>query len=179
MIDQPTPGHLSPGQPFPHLDLPRAGGGRVNTDDFKPGFMTLLNVYRGLHCPRCQRQLADIVANKARLDALGVEVVSISTDPGDRAAKAVAEWGLGDMAVGYDLSIATARSLGLYISQTIREAEPALFVEAGVFFIQRDGVLWGSSINTFPFLRPTAEQLVDAVTMAKERNYPPRGDVAA
>jgi peroxiredoxin len=171
--------HLTAGQPFPQLDLPRAGGGRVNTGDFRPGFMTLLNVYRGLHCPRCARQLVDIVANRARFDALGVEVVSISTDPRDRAEQAVAEWGLGDMAVGYDLPIATARSLGLNISRTIREAEPALFVEAAVFFIQRDGVLWGSSINSFPFLRPTAEQLLDALEMAKERNYPPRGDVAA
>ncbi|MHA1569513.1 MAG: redoxin domain-containing protein [Alphaproteobacteria bacterium] len=171
--------HLIAGQPFPQLDLPRAGGGRVNTAEFRPGFMTLLNVYRGLHCPRCARQLADIVANKARFDALGVEVVSISTDPRDRAEQAVADWGLGDMPVGYDLPIATARSMGLNISQTIREAEPALFVEAAVFFIRRDGVLWGSSINSFPFLRPTAEQLLDAIEMASVRNYPPRGDVAA
>ena len=171
--------HLIAGQPFPQLDLPRAGGGRVNTGDFRPGFMTLLNVYRGLHCPRCARQLGDIVANKARFDAIGVEVVSISTDSRDRAETAVTEWGLGDMAVGYDLPIATARSLGLNISQTIREAEPALFVEAAVFFIRRDGVLWGSSINSFPFLRPTAEQLLDAFEMASARNYPPRGDVAA
>lgn len=171
--------HLTPGQPFPQLDLPRAGGGRLVTGDLKPGFMTLLNVYRGLHCPRCARQLGDIVANKARFDALGVEVVSISTDSRDRAEKAVVEWELGDMAVGYDLPIGTARSLGLNISQTIREAEPAFFAEAAVFFIQRDGVLWGSSINTFPFLRPTAGQLLDAVEMASGRNYPPRGDVAA
>jgi len=171
--------HLTPGQPFPQLDLPRAGGGRLVTGDLEPGFMTLLNVYRGLHCPRCARQLGDIVANKARFDALGVEVVSISTDSRDRAEKAVVEWELGDMAVGYDLPIGTARSLGLNISQTIREAEPAFFAEAAVFFIQRDGVLWGSSINTFPFLRPTAGQLLDAVEMASGRNYPPRGDVAA
>ena len=174
MTDRPIPG-----QPFPQLDLPRAGGGRLNTSDFRPGFMTLLNVYRGLHCPRCARQLGDIIANRARFDAIGVEVVSISTDPRDRAEKAIAEWGLGDMAVGYDLPIATARSLGLSISQTIREAEPAYFAEAAVFFIRCDGVLWGSSINTFPSLRPTADQLLDALEMAKERNYPPRGDVAA
>ena len=171
--------HLTPGQPFPQLDLPRASGGRLRMDEFTPGFMTLLNVYRGLHCPRCARQLGYIVANKARFDALGVEVVSISTDSRERAEKAVAEWGLGDMPVGYDLPIGTARSLGLNISQTIREAEPALFAEAAVFFIQRDGVLWGSSINTFPFLRPTADQLLDAAEMASGRNYAPRGDVAA
>jgi len=67
--------HLIPGQPFPQLDLPRVGGGRLVVGDLKPGFMTLINVYRGLHCPRCARQLGDIVANKARFDALGVEVV--------------------------------------------------------------------------------------------------------
>jgi hypothetical protein len=39
-------------------------------------------------------------------------------------------------------------------------------------------VLWGSSINTFPFLRPTADQHLDAAGMAKERNYPPLGDIA-
>jgi peroxiredoxin len=172
-------GHLIPGQPFPDLDLPRVGGGRVRSADFAPPFMTLLNVYRGLHCPRCARQLADIVAHLPEFDALGVEVVSISTDSRERAEKAVAEWGLGDMAVGYDLGIDTARSLGLNISETIREGEPALFAEAAVFFIRRDGVLWGSSINSFPFLRPTAEQLLDAATMAKERDYPPRGNVAA
>jgi len=167
------------GQPFPALDLPRAGGGRVRSAEFAPPFMTLLNVYRGLHCPRCQRQLRDIVAHRDRFDALGVEVVSISSDSQDRAEKAVAEWGLGDMPVGYDLTIADARRLGLNVSAAIGEAEPAHFAEAAVFFIRSDGTLWGSSINTFPFLRPTAEQLIDAATVAKERNYPARGTVAA
>ena len=123
--------HLTPGQPFPQLDLPRASGGRLRTDEFTPSFMTLLNVYRGLHCPRCARQLGDIVANKARFDALGVEVVSISTDSRERAEKAVAEWGLGDMPVGYDLPIGTARSLGLNISQTIREADRIVVMQHG------------------------------------------------
>jgi peroxiredoxin len=171
--------HAIPGQPFPALDLPRAGGGRMRSADFDPPFMTLLNVYRGLHCPRCQRQLRDIVANREKFDALGVEVVSISTDNRERAKKAVAEWALGDMAVGYDLPIGEARRLGLNISAAISDAEPALFAEAAVFFIHRDGTLWGSSINSFPFLRPTAEQLLDAATVAKERNYPSRGTVAA
>lgn len=167
------------GQHFPSFDLPRAGGGRVRSAEFAPPFMTLLNIYRGLHCPRCARQLADIVAHRGEFDALGVEVVSISTDSRERAEQAVIDWRLGNMAVGYGLPIDTARSLGLNISETIREGEPALFAEAAVFFIRPDGVLWGASVNTFPFLRPTAEQLLDAMTMAKQRNYPPRGNVAA
>ena len=168
-----------PGQPFPAIDLPRVGGGRLTNADFDGALFTVLNVYRGLHCPRCKRQLQDFVAHRAAFDAAGIKVVSISTDPGDRAETAVSEWGLGDMQVGYGLTVAQARGLGLFISETIREAEPAFFAEAGLFMIGGDGVLWGSSVNSFPFMRPTAEMILDAAKTRVERSYPPRGNVAA
>lgn len=170
---------LLPGTTFPAIDLPRVGGGRIDNTIFGKAGITVLNVYRGLHCPRCKRQLGDFVAHADAFAAADAQIVSISTDPADRAEQAVAEWGLGDMAVGYDLDIATARGLGLYISETIREAEPAFFAEAAVFLIQKDGTLWGSAVNTFPFIRPTAEQVLDAIATRAERNYPPRGNVAA
>jgi len=171
---------LIPGHLFPAIDVPRAGGGRIDNSFFAEARrMTVLNVYRGLHCPRCRRQLGDFIAHRDAFEAAGIRVVSISTDPEDRAETAVAEWGLGDMPVGYGLGIAEARGLGLYISEAIRESEPTLFVEAAVFLVQPDGVLWGSVVNTFPFIRPTAEQILDAVGMQTERNYPPRGNVVA
>lgn len=168
---------ILPGTPFPKIDLPRVGGGRVTNASFDASFMTVLNVYRGLHCPRCHRQFDDFIANRADLEAAGAKIVSISTDPQDRAEQAVAEWGLGDLEIGHDLSIEGARDLGLFISQAIREGETARFAEAAVFFIRPDGVLWGSSVNSFPFLRPTAAMILDAISTAKERSYPPRGDV--
>ena len=168
-----------PGQPFPPIDLPRVGGGRVTNHWFGDAEITILNVYRGLHCPRCKRQLQDFLANTDGFQAASAQIISISTDPAERAEAAVDEWGLGDMPVGYDLEIEVARDLGLYISQTIREAEPALFAEAALFVIQRDGTLWGSSVNSFPFMRPTAEQVLDALATRTARTYPPRGDVAA
>lgn len=170
---------LLPGQPFPHLTLPRVGGGQIDTAQFSAPYMTVLNVYRGLHCPRCKRQLEDFVAHREAMAAEGLEIVSVSTDPEDRARQAVAEWGLGDMAVGFGLTIAQARGLGLFISEAIREGETAFFAEAAVFMIRADGVLWGSSVNSFPFMRPTAEMILDAVDTAKARDYPPRGNVAA
>lgn len=165
-----------PGQPFPAVDLPRVGGGRVDNAIFSAFETTVLNVYRGLHCPRCRAQLGDLTRRQEDFAVAGAQVVSISTDPADRAEQAVRDWALGDMPVGYDLTIDAARGLGLFISRTIREAEPALFAEAAIFLVQRDGVLWGSSVNTFPFLRPTAVQLLDAIETRAARNYPPRGD---
>ncbi|MEM0989410.1 MAG: redoxin domain-containing protein [Pseudomonadota bacterium] len=170
---------LLPGQPFPALDLPRVGGGRLTNADFDGSAMTVLNVYRGLHCPRCKAQLEDFVAHRLEMDAAGIKIVSISTDPQDRAEQAVTEWGLGDMAIGYDLTVAGARDLGLFISEAIREGETAFFAEAAVFMIGSDGVLWGSSVNTFPFMRPTAAMILDAAETRRARNYPPRGNVAA
>ena len=170
---------LTPGQPFPSIDLPCVGGGRIDNASFTAPAFTILNVYRGLHCPRCRRQMEDFAAHRAVFAENGLEVVSISTDSLDRAEKAVADWALGDMRVGYDLSIADARALGLYISETIREAEPALFAEAAIFFIRPDGTFWGAAVNSFPFLRPTAEMILDAADVAATRNYPPRGNVAA
>lgn len=170
---------LLPGQPFPSLDLPRAGGGRITNADFDAPFMTVLNVYRGLHCPRCKAQLADFGNNALEFHASGIKVVSISTDPQDRAEQAVSEWELGDMVVGYDLTVEQARGLGLFISETIREAEPAFFAEAALFMIAEDGTLWGSAINSFPFMRPTAAMILDAAETRRARNYPPRGNVAA
>ena len=170
---------LVPGTQFPAIDLPMVGGGRLTNADFKAPAFTVLNVYRGLHCPRCHRQLVDFVAHKDQMAAAGIEVISISTDPADRAAQAVADWGLGDVKVGYDLTIDQARGLGTYVSEAIREGETAFFAEAAVFFIQPDGVLWGAAVNSFPFLRPTAEMILDAAETKATRSYPPRGNVAA
>ena len=170
---------LVPGQGFPAVDLAKVGGGRLTNADFDASFCTVVTVYRGLHCPRCKRQLEDFVAHRAAFDAAGIKVVSISTDPQDRAEQAVAEWGLGDMPVGYGMTVEQARGLGLFISETIREAEPAFFAEAGLFMIREDGVLWGSSINSFPFMRPTAEMILDAAKTRRDRDYPPRGNIAA
>lgn len=168
-----------PAQPFPAVDLPRQGGGRITNSDFSAPFMTVLNVYRGLHCPRCRAQMEDFTANRPAFEAQGIGVISISTDPEERADQARSEWAIGDMPLGYGLTIAQARGLGLYVSESIREGETDLFAEAGLFMIQPDGILWGAAVNSFPFLRPTAEMILDAVNTAKARAYPPRGNVAA
>ena len=170
---------IIPGTPFPAIDLARVGGGRVTNADFDAPFLTVLNVYRGLHCPRCKAQLADFTQNRPAFAAAGIKVVSISTDPADRAEQSVAEWGLGDMPVGYGLTIEQARGLGLFISEAIREGETAFFAESALFLIAEDGTLWGSAINTFPFMRPTAAMILDAAETRRARNYPPRGNIAA
>jgi len=168
---------LFPGTPFPTIDLPRIGGGRLTNDLFDAQAMTILNVYRGLHCPRCKAQFKDFREHETEFQAAGIKIAAISTDPQDRAEQAVQDWDLGSIPVGYGMEKSQAFDLGLFVSETIRDTEPAHFAEAGLFFILPDGTLWGSSINSFPFLRPSASMVLDAVSASRDRGYPPRGTV--
>ncbi len=170
---------LLPGQSFPEIDLPRVGGGRIDNSIFQGAKFTIFNVYRGLHCPRCKKQLQDIIAHMPQFAELDAQIVSVSTDGEDRAEQAVADWELGDLAIGHSLTIDQSRALGLYVSQPIQDSEPRPFAEPGVFIVLQDGTIWGSVVGTFPFIRPNAEQLLDAITIKDKRDYPARGTMAA
>ena len=45
---------LMPGGPVPDLEVALAGGGTWKLSDQKPETFTVVEVYRGLHCPRCK-----------------------------------------------------------------------------------------------------------------------------
>jgi len=108
--------------------------------------------------------------------ALGVEVIAASTDNVERAKQAKDEWELPRLTIAYDLGIAEARSWGLYISSAIREAEPPLFAEPGLFLIRPDRTLYAASIQTMPFARPNISEILGAVGFITKNNYPARGD---
>ena len=166
---------LVPAQPFPALELAKVGGGTVTLGKPATGRLQMVDVYRGLHCPRCKGHLSSIVENLAAFEAAGIDVVAASTDPAGRAEEAAREWRLSPITVAYGMTIPQARGLGLLISQSIREGETDQFAEPGVFYIRDDGTLYGSIVQTFPFARPGALDLAEVGKMIMERNYPPRG----
>ncbi|MEO0729759.1 MAG: redoxin domain-containing protein [Pseudomonadota bacterium] len=169
---------LVPGTPFPSVNVSMLNSERPSLISAETP-MTMIDVYRGLHCPRCKGHLEEIVAKKAAFADAGISVVALSTDPVDRAKEALSDWGLGPIAVGYGLSISDARKLGLAVSQSIREGETDQFAEPGVFFVQQDGTLYGSIVQTFPFARPKIDDLIEVGQVVRDRGYPPRGTLAA
>lgn len=168
---------LCPGRKFPDLRLPCVSGGYLDSSDFDAPSMTVLNVYRGLHCPRCKAQIIDFQNHSKVFEEAGIRLFSISTDDKTRAEQAVLEWHVDSRSVAYGLTLDQANELGLFISKSRTEAEPEYFAEAALFFISPDGTLWGSVLSTFPFVRPTAEMVLDAVSAARDRAYPARGTV--
>ena len=167
---------LKPRQPTPDVAVETLHGDTWRLSEQTPAAFTMILFYRGYHCPICRRYLRDIDNNLAKFTELGVEVIAISSDGQARAQKSWDEWELSNITVGYGLDLDKAREWGLYISNAIKEKEPEIFSEPGLFFIRPDGTLFMATVQTMPFARPTANQLLQAVSYIVENNYPARGE---
>ncbi len=166
---------LIPAAKLPDLSFSLVDGGSWQLAANPPGFMLLLEVYRGYHCPRCRLHLEALNDAKADFDTAKMDIIAVSMDTAEKAKTTRSEWGIKDLKLGYGLKLADAEKLGLFISQSIREGESDIFAEPGVFFIQPDLTLYGAVIGTFPFVRPAVADLLEVGMIVAERGYPPRG----
>ncbi|MHB1784988.1 MAG: peroxiredoxin-like family protein [Acidimicrobiales bacterium] len=167
----PTPTH-----PAPPLRLSLVGGGQFDLAGERPEHFTLLVFYRGWHCPICRGYLAQLDRAVDDLTSLGVGVVAVSGDAEDRARQSVEEWKLTGLRVGYGQDVASMRAWGLFVSKGVKEPEPELFGEPGVFLVRPDGTIYMVALNSMPAARPRVEDLVEAVRFFVERDYPARGE---
>ena len=167
---------VKPRQPAPSLEVKLLDGSLWRLSDAKPATFEMIVVYRGLHCPVCKTYLGDLEAKLPEFSKRGVDVIAVSTDSLERAAKAKTEWGLNNLRVGGELSIANARAWELFISRAIREGEPAEFSEPGLFLIKPDGSLFYASRNSAPWGRPPFDQMLRAIDVVTERKMTARGE---
>jgi len=171
--------HVKPGTLPPRLALALTGGG--STEDLflgsgEGGRFTLVVFYRGLHCPVCRRQLAELDKRLDDLRAVGVgRVVAVSMESAERSQQVVERWRIGELPVAYDLTEDTAREWGLFISTAIKDSEPAQFNEPGRFILDSDGTVYWSSVASMPFGRPSLDDTIAGIVYANEHTYPARG----
>ena len=170
---------LLPTQTPPALALALVGGG--STDDLNLGTgaggrFSLVVFYRGLHCPICRKQLAEIDKRLQDLEAAGIgRAVAVSMETADRSTRIVNEWHLSNLPVAYGLDEEAARAWGLNLSDAIKDGEPELFNEPGIFILDEDGTLFWSSTATMPFGRPSLDDVIAGVRYAQDHDYPARG----
>lgn len=135
---------------------------------------TMLFVYRGRHCPRCKRFLNKLNAVLPEW-AETLDVVVVSADTQEKAIADKEEFGW-DFDLCYGLTVPQMRSLGLYVSEPLSEAETTdLFAEPGAFGIQPDGTLMLVDISNGPAARPDLEELLDGMKFNISNNRPVRG----
>tara|TARA_B100000965_G_scaffold335481_1_gene301353 strand:+ start:1060 stop:1578 length:519 start_codon:yes stop_codon:yes gene_type:complete len=171
-MNRPTPKHDAPELKFPLL-----GGGNFNLKEQKPENFTLLIFYRGLHCPLCKKYLQQLQELLPDFKERGVDVVSVSMDTEKRARLSRQKWEVEQLQIGYDLDEKTAVSWGLFRSKGVKEGEPDLFSEPGLFLIDKQQKVYYSAINSNPWGRPYLASFVNAIDYIISANYPARGEV--
>jgi peroxiredoxin len=168
-----------PGSAAPALKLPRLGGGIYDLADSMPENFTVVFFYRGVHCPLCKAQLQELNERRTDIEKRGLKVAAVSMDDAERADRQTNEWDLGDLDIGYDMTEATARSWGLFLSKKERDGEPDMFAEPAIAIIYPDGRLYALYTQSVPFARPRLDDLLKGLDFIIEKNYPARGTLAA
>ena len=171
-----------PGDTMPAIDARLVGGGRWALAREKAEMLALLAFYRGIFCPVCRSWLADLDRLVPEFEKRGVTVIALTCDKKDAAEKAVKDWNLANLRVGYALAPEDARQAGLYISEgrginpATNQKEPMLFAEPAVLLVRPEGELYAAWIQSTPYARVHIAEVLTAVDNFVARNLPePRG----
>lgn len=165
---------LEAGAAMPEVSLPKVGGGAIKLGGARQGWQ-LVVVYRGKHCPLCKKYLGTLKELAPGFAAAKTEVVAVSGDPREKAEAFAGEIET-NFPIGFDLSVADMRRLGLYVStprspqETDRE-----FPEPGLFVVNPEGKAQIIDISNAPFARPDLGAILNGIKLIQERNYPIRG----
>lgn len=168
---------ITPKQQAPGLEINLVGGGTWKLSSQEPENFTMLVFYRGLHCPVCKSYTEELQKLKEKYEALGVNIVALSMDTEKRAKISKTEWSVADIPLGYGLTEAQAKEWGLYLSKGIKDAEPELFSEPGLFLIRPNNEVYYVALNSEPFGRPHLRSFIKSIDFVVNENYPARGEV--
>ena len=167
---------LDAGNAFPKLTVPELQGGMLTLGTPQGDRdWQLVVVYRGLHCPICKTYLATLEELAPEFHKIGVDVVTVSGDPKDKARAMANEKDLS-LPIGYDLSIAQMRELGLYVSDPRSPQETDQpFPEPALFVINDEGLIQIVDLSNAPFARPDLQSLLNGLKFVRDNGYPIRG----
>lgn len=170
-MNRPTPKHKAPELKFPLL-----GGGDWQLDQQDPENFTLIVFYRGLHCPICKKYLQQLETLIPDFKDRGVNVVAVSMDTEKRARLSRKDWQLKELTLGFGLDLQTAKKWGLYLSKAVKDGEPDVFSEPGLFLVDNTNEIYYSAMNSNPWGRPYLATFVKAVDYIVKSGYPARGE---
>ena len=167
---------LHAGSRMPKVSVPKVGGGELHLGSGE-GWRMLV-VYRGNHCPICRTYLKTLDGLLDQFRAINTDVIALSGDPKEKAETETREeaW---RFPVGYDLSEAQMRALGLYISAPRSPQETDRpFPEPALFVVNPQGNIHIIDISNAPFARPDLNGVHKGLKFIQEKQYPIRGTLA-
>lgn len=167
---------IKPRQKTPNLKVSLVNNTKWILSEQNPKHFTLIVFYRGKHCPVCKKQLEDLQKNIHKFEERGVHVIAISANTKELAEETHKEWDIENVPVGYNFSIDDARKWGLFITKAIKEKEPDVFFEPGIFLIDTEQKVYWQSIQSMPFGRPKFREILNGIDYILNENYPARGE---
>jgi peroxiredoxin len=165
-----------PREPAPELEVQLVGGGSWQLADQRPQTFAMVLFYRGLHCPVCKGQLRELDRRLDEFADRGVEVIAVSGDDAERAERTRREWQLVRLRLGFGIDEPTMRRWGLFVSHAIKDEEPALFNEPGLFLVGPDGTVFYEAVTSAPWGRPHYDDVLQAIDFVLANDYPARGE---
>ena len=81
---------------------------------------------------------------------------------------------MSNLEILYGLDVKLAEKWGLWLTSAIKQGEPEIFSEPGLFWILPDQSLYLMEVSNMPFARPDLEILVHK-SVAVNDGYPARG----
>ena len=118
---------MPPGTRAPEFTLPAADtDGTVSLADYRGRSALLLALFRGLYCPFCRHQMAQLARTAQKLRARGVETLGVVAAPPDRARAYLRRLPL-ELPLACDPELTTHRAYGL--GRLERNAEAQEMVE--------------------------------------------------
>ena len=163
-----------PGAEAPTLTV-ETNEGEWSLIEQKPKNFTAIFFYRGLHCPLCKKQLEELNEKRDRFEEAGANLIAVSMDSAARCRKSRSDWDVNELTIGHSMTEETAREWGLYISEAIKDGEPDIFSEPGIFLVKPNGQLYFSAIQSAPFARPEVDAILSMIDFVMEKDYPARG----
>lgn len=167
----------TPKQKAPRLNFPLIDGEKWSLEEQKSENFTLIVFYRGLHCPLCKKYLETLESLLPEFESRGVKVVAVSMDTKKRASFSRQNWEIFNLHLGYNLSEEMAKNWGLYLSQGVKQGEPEVFSEPGLFLIDNKKHVYYVGINSNPWGRPYLPTFIKAVDYIISSEYPARGEI--
>lgn len=176
-MKHPTQKSILPGSETPPLMLDTTNGKAFDLSQSHGKNHTLIVFYRGLHCPKCKDNLQALNEKADDFARYDVKIIAASMDGRNRATQAKEDWKLDRIDLAFGLTEALAREWGLFLSDHLDNApdEPRLFNEPAVFLVNPDLTLYAAWIQSLPFARPSYDEILEAVSAACEKKFPPRG----
>lgn len=166
---------IKPTEKTPELELDLINDTLWSLHKQEPEKYTLLVFYRGLHCPVCKKYLEELTGLMDDFSERGVNLIAVSMDSEKRAKKIGDKWDISGLPVGFEMTKEKAKEWGLFISNAIKDEEPDVFSEPGLFLINADGTLYYSAVQSMPFARPDFKALLKSIDFIQKEDYPARG----